>query len=297
MNDIANLLQNDPLVFIAWAIAAVSLVLLFLFAIYFNFIPAKIAREYREIRERPLLYFGLLVLVMGLALITIVLGLPSGFFVKLIQDTVFVVGFFTVAVVVLALIFLTPAIRSHLRSNKGVTAVSAKSSLGKIQKHWIKLAVLAVLLLVVGCGLLFLYVRNTSVLILSARHFLLLERSGVELLKSGASYAEIYEKGDLLLFDARDINSYFKARAQGATVINLDELLKAEELNYPKDKRVALYGSSDQLDQLRKAADKLQRSGVPKVYIIKDGLEGFRKAGYPIIENAPITLRFGLVGI
>ncbi len=76
MNDIVNLLQNDPLVFVVWAIAAVSLVLLFLFAIYFNFIPAKIAREYRQIRERPIIYFGAIGIL--IALLLIVFAIASG---------------------------------------------------------------------------------------------------------------------------------------------------------------------------------------------------------------------------
>ena len=76
MNDIVNLLQNDPLVFVVWAIAAVSLVLLFLFAIYFNFIPAKIASQYRQIRERPIVYFGAIGIL--IALLLIVFAMASG---------------------------------------------------------------------------------------------------------------------------------------------------------------------------------------------------------------------------
>ena len=76
MSDILNLLQNDPLVFVVWAIAAVSLISLFLFAIYFNFIPAKIAREYRQIRERPIIYFG--VIGIFITLLLIVFAIASG---------------------------------------------------------------------------------------------------------------------------------------------------------------------------------------------------------------------------
>ena len=74
MSDILNLLQNDPLVFVVWVIVAVSLLLLFIFAIYFNFVPAKIASQYRQIRDRPIIYFGaigifiaLLVIIMAMA--------------------------------------------------------------------------------------------------------------------------------------------------------------------------------------------------------------------------------------
>ena len=76
MSDILNLLQNDPLVFTVLAIAAVSLLLLFLFGIYLNFIPTKIASQYRQIRERPIVYFGAIGIFM--ALLVIVLAIAFG---------------------------------------------------------------------------------------------------------------------------------------------------------------------------------------------------------------------------
>lgn len=89
MSDILNLLQNDPLVFTVLAIAAVSLLLLFLFGIYLNFIPTKIASQYRQIRERPIIYFGVIGIFMALLVIVLAIAFGSSKQSEETQETQF----------------------------------------------------------------------------------------------------------------------------------------------------------------------------------------------------------------
>ncbi len=166
------------------------------------------------------------------------------------------------------------------------TTVKQVTTIGLL-KNWKAALVIIAFLIAASGGLLYLYVQNTSILMLSARQFLLLERSEMELLKSGVSYVEIYEKGSILLLDSREYTDFYKAHAKGASNVTLEGILEADQLYYPKDKKVAIYGTAAQLDQIRKVAEKLREAGVKKVYIIKDGIEGFRGEGYPLNEDAP----------
>ncbi len=168
------------------------------------------------------------------------------------------------------------------------TTVKQVTTIGLL-KNWKAVLVIAAFLIAASGGLLYLYVQNTSILILSARQLLLLERSEMELLKSGVSYVEIYEKGNILLLDSRDYTDFYKVHAKGASNVTLEGILEADQLYYPKDKKVVIYGTVDQLDQIRKVAEKLREAGVKKIYIIKDGIEGFQDAGYPVNENQPIS--------
>jgi rhodanese-related sulfurtransferase len=91
--------------------------------------------------------------------------------------------------------------------------------------------------------------------------------------------------------DSRDYTSFYKVHAKGASNITLEGILKADQLYYPQNKKVVLYGTSDQAEDLKKAADKIHKAGVTKVYVVSDGIEGFRGAGYPLNENIPISLQ------
>ena len=86
------------------------------------------------------------------------------------------------------------------------------------------------------------------------------------------------------------IGPYLIADSQVAANISLRKFIKAKNLGDPKNKRVVLYGSESQFDQLRVVADKIRQAGAQKVYIIKDGIEGFRDAGYPLEEKIPFGL-------
>lgn len=203
-------------------------------------------------------------------------------------------------VVVVAFLFLFPKFTNDtysfnlasLRDSESGKLIlpNIKSSAEKIRKNWVAVVAVVIALSVAGGAALFLYIQNTPVLILSARHFLILERSQVELLKTAGSYAEIYDKGDLLFFDTRDASSYFIAHAQGAENVKPSQFIEVKDLSYPKDKRVVLYGSKSQFDQLRVVAEKIRQAGAEKVYIIKDGIDGFKGAGYPLGEKIPTGL-------
>lgn len=217
-----------------------------------------------------------------------------------LQNESSVLVLIAILVVIIAFLFLFPKFTSDARSftlaslmsseSGKLTLPNIKAFAEKIRKNWIAVVAVVIALGVAAGAGLFLYIQNTPVLILSARHFLILERNQVELLKTAGSYAEIYDKGDLLFFDTRDEGSYFIAHAKGAANTNLSEIIKAKTLVYPKDKRIVLYGSERQFDQLRVVAEKIRQAGAEKVYIIKDGIDGFKGAGYPLEEKIPIGL-------
>lgn len=217
-----------------------------------------------------------------------------------LQNEPFVMVLIVFLIVIIAFLFLFPKFLNDTRSfnlvslrdseSGKLTLPNIKSSAEKMRKNWIAVVAVVIFLAVASGAALFLYIQNTPILILSARHFLIIEKSQVELLKTAGSYAEIYDKGDLLFFDTRDAGSYFIAHAQGAENSELNQFVEIKDFSYPKDKRVVLYGSKSQFDQLRVVAEKIRQAGAQKVYIIKDGLDGFKGAGYPLEEKIPIGL-------
>lgn len=94
---------------------------------------------------------------------------------------------------------------------------------------------------------------------------------------------------DLILVDVRLADDFAAARLPGAVnqcvfeMVFLNELLKS---GVRKDQPVCAYGAGADSHEARMAAEKLERAGFTKVFEIRDGLEGWRKAGNPVEGTA-----------
>jgi polyisoprenoid-binding protein YceI/rhodanese-related sulfurtransferase len=94
---------------------------------------------------------------------------------------------------------------------------------------------------------------------------------------------------ELVVLDVRLADDFAAAHLPDALnqcvfeMVFLDDLLKKD---VRQENPVCVYGSDPDSHEARTAAEKLERAGFRKVLELRDGLKGWRSAGYPVVESA-----------
>jgi rhodanese-related sulfurtransferase len=100
---------------------------------------------------------------------------------------------------------------------------------------------------------------------------------------STADAWKLYEEGNAFFIDAREPGAFASQRIEGAlnaspTQAGVDSLAWIA----PADPYVITYAASASRRQAGVLADKLIDAGFKRVYVLLDGIEGWKRAGHPI---------------
>lgn len=94
---------------------------------------------------------------------------------------------------------------------------------------------------------------------------------------------KLYEEGNAFFIDAREPGAFASERIEGAlnaspTQAGVDSLAWIA----PADPYVITYAATTSRRQAGVLADKLIDAGFKRVYVLLDGIEGWKRAGHPI---------------
>ena len=137
-------------------------------------------------------------------------------------------------------------------------------------------------LLLLGVGIpLILYVAWRVVLLVLMVRYLHLRRIGPEELNAKLGRASKVAIVDLLNFEDGEV----KAGIPGAIRIDPARLRRLSRLIMPDDLEIVLYCSSKREITSARVALALGKKGIPKLWILDGGLDGWIKEGYPVTPD------------
>jgi rhodanese-related sulfurtransferase len=88
------------------------------------------------------------------------------------------------------------------------------------------------------------------------------------------------------IIDARPFYAFSEGHIKNAIsvpYVPINEfVVKIEELNFPRNKSLIVYCDAQTCSTAEKAADVLLRNDYKAVYILENGIDGWKKKGYPI---------------
>jgi len=155
----------------------------------------------------------------------------------------------------------------------------------KAIKNHLKLSLfLAAIAIIFACAGYLFYYYNQPVRIVTASQFKLEKGKDIrELQQNGGTWDTV----GLYLLDVRSRSEYAVEHLKASASLPAE---RAANESYPIEKvDIAVYSTNDKFEEARKVADAIKRNGysikakykdkIGKIYVIKDGFEGLKKAG------------------
>ncbi|MEX0617089.1 MAG: rhodanese-like domain-containing protein [Candidatus Woykebacteria bacterium] len=209
-----------------------------------------------------------------------------GNFAQIAPEQIFV---FLVGLVFLS-IFVTFIIPLFLKSDK--LRFNFTYFTKRLGKHpvW---SVSAVVFVVVILGGTYIWYLSTLPQVVSADSFKKTEDAQLVFIEKSTVY-QLTQNGGLFLVDTRPKEEFYKGHVQNSLNIPVTELENSRLLVFLKGKKVALYGSKDDLDEVKKAANELRKTlETEKIYVIEGGHESLVDSGFSVyagdsFESLPI---------
>jgi rhodanese-related sulfurtransferase len=99
----------------------------------------------------------------------------------------------------------------------------------------------------------------------------------------------LFDRKSAIFVDARHAEDYSVEHIPGAVSLfaeDLDARYEAVFHGIPKDRTIVTYCSDPQCEMAAKLADALVARGHTKVFILLEGLPGWKNAGYPTISGS-----------
>ena len=94
---------------------------------------------------------------------------------------------------------------------------------------------------------------------------------------------ELWRNKEACFVDIRECSEFEEERIPGACLVPM-KTLSAEDFKNPKQKVGVFYCRSGRRTSF--VIDEIEKTGFEKVYVLKSGLIGWKKAGYPTLTKA-----------
>jgi rhodanese-related sulfurtransferase len=111
----------------------------------------------------------------------------------------------------------------------------------------------------------------------------------VNMMEVGLAKAKaFYDRGGLLILDARDAVDFADGHIKGAVSAPYDDVVGDPDLmtKYAQDPRPILcYCSGGECELSMDLGEELTRTGHRRVLVLKEGYPGWKDAGYPVVEG------------
>ncbi len=150
----------------------------------------------------------------------------------------------------------------------------------KVGKHLTLVIALVSILVIVVAGGYYLYVINQPTVV-SAEKFKEVEGTSLEGLKATTSF-EAYQNSDLLLIDVRDSAEFYNGHISKSFSLPAS-IAGSRDLTSLKGRRAAVFSRRDKYDEAYSVARIIKdKSEAEKVYVVREGFEGLKEAGFEV---------------
>ncbi len=150
----------------------------------------------------------------------------------------------------------------------------------KVRNHLtLVIALVSILVIVVAGG--YYFYTTTRPTVVSAEKFKEVEEASLNDLKSTTSF-EAFEKSELLLIDVRESSEFYKGHIAKSFNLPASDA-GSKNLKALEGRRAAVFSWRDKYDEAYSVAKTIKdRDVAEKVYVVREGFEGLKEAGFEV---------------